>query len=80
MIGTARSFEQALMSVGAEPIASVGTDFDPEIHEAVDVVPVEPENDGKVVSEYLRGYRFGDRLLRAARVQVGKAMAHSAGE
>ena len=80
VIGTARSFEQALMSVGAEPIASVGTDFDPEIHEAVDVVPVEPENDGKVVSEYLRGYRFGDRLLRAARVQVGKAMAHSAGE
>jgi molecular chaperone GrpE (heat shock protein) len=44
------------------------------------MVPVEPENDGKVVSEYLRGYRFGDRLLRAARVKVGKAKAQSAGE
>lgn len=80
VIGTARSFEQALMSVGAEPIVSVGADFDPEIHEAVDMVAVEPENDGKVVAEYLKGYRFGDRLLRPARVQVGKAMAQSAGE
>ncbi len=32
-----------------------------------------PENDGKIVAEYSRGYRFGGRLLRPARVQVGKA-------
>jgi molecular chaperone GrpE len=78
--GTARSFEQALISVGVEPIASVGTNFDPELHEAVDMVPVEPEEDGKIAKEYSRGYRFGTRLLRPARVQVGKAMAQSAGE
>jgi molecular chaperone GrpE len=80
VIGTARSFEQALISVGVEPIASVGVEFDPELHEAVDMVPVDAEMDGKVVSEYSKGYRFGDRLLRPARVQVGKAMAQSAGE
>lgn len=80
VIGTARSFEQALMSVGVEAIPSVGMDFDPEQHEAVDMVPVEPEEDGKIVKEYSRGYKFGERLLRAARVQVGKAMAQSAGE
>ncbi len=79
VIGTARSFEQALVSVGVEPVPSVGAEFDPEVHEAVDMKPVEPENDGKVTAEYLRGYRFGDRLLRAARVQVGKAMAQTAG-
>jgi molecular chaperone GrpE len=80
VIGTARSFEQALMSVGVEPIVSVGANFDPELHEAVDMVPVDQENDGKIIAEYSRGYRFGDRLLRPARVQVGKAMAQSAGE
>ena len=78
VIGTARSFEQALISVGVEPIASVGADFDPELHEAVDMAPA--EEDGKIIKEYSRGYRFGEKLLRPARVQVGKAMADSAGE
>ncbi|MET0752953.1 MAG: nucleotide exchange factor GrpE [Pyrinomonadaceae bacterium] len=76
--GTARSFEQALMSVGVEPIPSTGGDFNPELHEAVDMIPVEPENDGKITAEYSRGYKFGERLLRPARVQVGKATAQTA--
>lgn len=78
--GTARSFEQALMSVGVEPIQAIGADFDPELHEAVDMAAVDPEHDGKVIAEYSRGYRFGDKLLRPARVQVGKAMAQTATE
>ncbi len=78
--GVARSFEQALVSVGVEPVAAVGVDFDPEIHEAVDMAPVDAEQDGKVTSEYQRGYRFGDRLLRAARVQVGKSSEPAAAE
>jgi len=78
--GTARSFEQALISVGVEPVKSIGEEFNPELHEAVDMVAVEPENDGRITAEYSRGYRFGDRLLRPARVQVGKALAQSAGE
>ncbi len=77
--GTARSFEQALMSVGVETIDSIGTKFDPEFHEAVDMAAVEPEEDGKIVAEYSRGYKFGDKLLRPARVQVGKGMAQTAG-
>ena len=75
VIGVARSFEQALASVGVEAVPAVGAEFDPEIHEAVDMAAVDPEMDGKVTVEYARGYRFGDRLLRPARVQVGKAMA-----
>jgi molecular chaperone GrpE len=80
VIGTARSFEQALTSVGVDSVPSVGVDFDPELHEAVDMVPVDAEDDGKITAEYSRGYKFGDRLLRPARVQVGKAMAQSAAE
>ncbi len=80
VIGTARSFERALIDVGVEPVDSVGVHFDPEIHEAVDMVPADVENDGRVVAEYARGYRFGDKLLRPARVQVGKAMSDSVGD
>jgi molecular chaperone GrpE len=80
VIGTARSFERALIDVGVEPIESIGTSFDPELHEAVDMAPVDSDQDGKITAEYARGYRFGDKLLRPARVQVGKAMADSAGE
>ncbi|HJS51537.1 MAG TPA: nucleotide exchange factor GrpE [Pyrinomonadaceae bacterium] len=80
VIGTARSFEQAMLSVGVESVPSIGEVFNPEFHEAVDMAPVEPENDGKITAEYSKGYKFGDRLLRPARVQVGKAMAQTAGE
>lgn len=78
--GTARSFEQALTSVGVEPIQAVGAEFNPELHEAVDMVESEAENDGRITAEYSRGYKFGERLLRPARVQVGKSMAQTAGE
>jgi molecular chaperone GrpE len=71
--GTLSNFESAIAAAGAEPVASVGAEFDPELHEAVDTVEVEPERDGVVTAEYSRGYKMGDRLLRPARVQVGRA-------
>ena len=73
--GTLSSFENALASAGVEPIESVGAEFNPELHEAVDTIEVEPERDGIVTAEYSRGYKIGDRLLRPARVQVGRAQA-----
>jgi len=72
--GTLSSFEGALTAAGAEPIPSVGEDFDPELHEAVDTVPVEADEDGKITNEYTSGFRIGNRLLRPARVQVGRAI------
>jgi molecular chaperone GrpE len=80
VIGTARSFEQALLSVGVEAVPSIGVAFDPELHEAIDMAEVDAEQDGKITAEYSRGYRFGNRLLRPAKVQVGKGRAQSAGE
>ncbi|MGB9180315.1 MAG: nucleotide exchange factor GrpE, partial [Pyrinomonadaceae bacterium] len=58
--GTANSFESALAAAGVEPVKSVGAQFDPELHEAVDTIEVEPERDGTVTAEYSRGYRIGD--------------------
>ena len=71
--GTLSNFETALAAAGVEPVSSIGEPFDPELHEAVETVPVEAERDGIVTGEYSRGYRMGGRLVRPARVQVGRA-------
>jgi len=67
------SMQNALSSAGVEPIESIGETFDPELHEAVDTGDTDAEMDGRVISEYSRGFRMGDRLLRPARVKVGRA-------
>ncbi|MEN3326360.1 MAG: molecular chaperone GrpE [Acidobacteriota bacterium] len=73
----ASTFEAALTNAGVEPIQSVGEDFNPELHEAVDTEETGAEMDGKVIEEYSRGFRMGDRLLRPARVKVGRATKQS---
>jgi molecular chaperone GrpE len=73
----ATSVQNALTNAGVEPIVSVGEQFDPELHEAVDTAEADAEMDGRVISEYSRGFRMGDRLLRPARVQVGRAAQDS---
>ena len=75
--GTASSFENALAIAGVEAIVAVGQDFDPELHEAVDTAPVEKEREGKILIEYSTGFRMGQRLLRPAKVQVGRARAET---
>jgi molecular chaperone GrpE len=68
----ANRFQSALTSAGVEPIVSVGEPFNPELHEAVDTEETDPEMDGIVIDEYSRGFRMGERLLRPARVKVGR--------
>lgn len=53
-------------------IDAVGADFDPQFHQAVLHEPSEQHRDGEVMEELQRGYRIGDRLLRAAMVKVAK--------
>ena len=51
---------------------SLGTDFDPNLHQAV-MHEASPEHrEGEVIGEFQRGYRLGDRLLRPAMVKVSK--------
>jgi molecular chaperone GrpE len=73
----ATSFQNALANAGVEPISSVGEPFNPELHEAVDTAETGGEMDGRVIGEYSRGFRMGDRLLRPARVKVGRAREHA---
>jgi molecular chaperone GrpE len=73
----ANSIENSLTNAGVEPVVAVGETFDPELHEAVDTADADPEMDGRVISEYSRGFRMGDRLLRPARVTVARASGNT---
>jgi molecular chaperone GrpE len=67
------SLQRRIAALGAERLALVGERFDPHLAEAVDAVTVaDPDQDGKVVQEVRAGYRIGERILRPARVRVGR--------
>lgn len=69
-----RQFLATLEELGVKAIPAEGAVFDPALHEAVETVAVEEDGqDGVVLDELLRGYRSDERVLRAARVIVGKA-------
>jgi molecular chaperone GrpE len=61
-----------LAQEGVQPITAQGTNFDPQLHEAVDMIAVEADRDGQVTAVYQVGYQFAGKLLRPAMVQVGK--------
>src|SRR6476469_5930168 len=69
---TASSFENALAAAGVEPIDAIGEEFDPELHEAIETVEGAVGDEGRIVAQHTRGYKIGDRLLRPARVKVGR--------
>lgn len=67
--------EQLLVRYGVERIDVKHQPFDPALHEALSVVPVShPAAHGVVIDQIEPGYRFGDRLLRPAKVVVGRLL------
>jgi molecular chaperone GrpE len=72
-----RQLKEALGKVGVREVPTQGLAFDPTRHEAVDIVSVPVSEDGMIVEEVQRGYLLHDRLLRPAKVVVGRA-AHDA--
>lgn len=68
-----QQFAGKLAAFGVTRIPTDGAHFDPALHEAVSVVPVDgAENDGRVVGVVRSGYRIGDEVLRPALVAVAK--------
>lgn len=66
-----------LRKFGLEQVESVGKPFDPNLHEAVGVVPWEGSPEGTVLAENLKGYLLNGRLLRPAHVTVAQAPSES---
>lgn len=68
-----RQLATVLEGFGLVRFDAVGTPFDPMVHEAVEMAAVDdPSQNRMVVAQREPGYKFGDRLLRAAKVVVGK--------
>ena len=65
--------QDLLRKQGVRPIEALGTDFDPNIHQAVVQEASPSHREGEVIGELRRGYMKGERLLRAAMVKVAKA-------
>ena len=68
-----RQFVGVLEGLGVSVIKTEGESFDPALHDASGTEKVDDEAlDGKIITEILRGYRTKDRVLRPAKVTVGK--------
>jgi molecular chaperone GrpE len=65
-------FKDVLASNGVVAYKSEGTPFDPHLHEAVEMVVTDQHPSGTVISESVKGYKMGDRVIRPARVKVAK--------
>jgi molecular chaperone GrpE len=57
---------------GVTPFNSAGETFNPRLHEAITSVATDKHDPGVVVDEVQRGYRWGDSVLRPARVRVAQ--------
>ena len=65
-----KQMEEALRSLNVQTVETVGAEFDPRVHEALEMVEKPELPDHQVFDEVRRGYRIKERLLRPALVRV----------
>ena len=61
-----------LQAQGVVPYTSAGQPFDVTLHDAVDAIKTDRAPSGVVLDELRHGYRWGDEVLRPARVRVAQ--------
>jgi len=67
-----KQFVDFLRGLGVEAVPTVGTPFDPNLHEAIMKEPSSEVEDGTVLTEFRKGFKIGDKLLRPAMVKVSE--------
>lgn len=67
-----KQFHDALAKLGVQPVAAEGEVFDPNLHQAVQMVETDEAEDNHVIDELQRGYKLKERLLRPAMVRVAR--------
>ncbi|CAK8542933.1 unnamed protein product [Lathyrus sativus] len=65
-----KQFIEILNSLGVEPVETVGSPFDPMLHEAIMREDSDEFEDGIIIQEFRKGFKLGDRLLRPSMVKV----------
>jgi len=63
---------KVLSAKGLKPMESMNEDFDPHLHEAISEIEAGEEMKGKVVAEVQKGYYLNNKIIRFAKVVVGK--------
>jgi molecular chaperone GrpE len=63
---------QNLAGRGLKPMEAKGQDFDADLHEAITDIDAGDEFKGKVVDEIIKGYYLNDKIIRHAKVVVGR--------
>jgi len=62
-----------VQSRGVKAMQTIGTDFNPDQHEAITEIPAPADAmKGKVMDEVMKGYYMNDKIIRFAKVVVGK--------
>jgi molecular chaperone GrpE len=61
-----------LTAKGLKPIDALNKDFNVDLHEAITEIEAGEEMKGKVVAEIQKGYYLNDKIIRFAKVVVGK--------
>jgi molecular chaperone GrpE len=62
-----------MQSKGVKAMESINQDFDVEKHEAITEIPAPTEDlKGKVIDDVMKGYYLNDKIIRFAKVVVGK--------
>lgn len=74
---TLKQFRKALEDFDVKPINAIGTDFDPNLHQAMGQVESDEQEPNTVVTEFQKGYLLHNRLLRPSLVIVAKAPANT---
>ncbi len=69
---TYQHLQKILDQEGVEALKSIGTAFDPRVHEAVELADGGQAGSNEVTFEYRKGYLADGKLLRPARVQVAR--------
>jgi molecular chaperone GrpE len=72
-----KQMDEALRSLNVQPVASVGEQFDPRIHEALGSIETVDHPDHQVLEEIRRGYKLRDKLLRPALVRIATNSAQT---
>ena len=56
--------------LGLRPIAALGAQFDPELHNAVSHVEDETVGENEIVEQFMQGFALGDKVIRHSMVKV----------
>ncbi|NGX34211.1 MAG: Protein GrpE [Candidatus Anoxychlamydiales bacterium] len=64
--------KDVLHNHGIVPYHSVGNNFDPHLHDAVEILETNDHEPGSVIEEFAKGYKSTSRVIRPARVKVTK--------